>query len=67
MLAAAIRRACNGTLQREGWEGLGRLMPTPAKGKNCVRLLALEDVSDDDLPYADVLSKWDRSTRRMIV
>jgi hypothetical protein len=67
MLVAAIRRACNGTLQPAGWESLGRLMPTPAKGTNCVRLLSLEDVSDENLPYAAVLLKWDRNTRRMIV
>lgn len=43
------------------------MMPTPAKGTNCVRLLSLEDVSDENLPYAAILLKWDRNTRRMIV
>jgi len=67
MLGSAIRRACNGTLKPAGWEGLGRLMPAPAKGTNCVRLVALEEVSGEQLPYAAVLLKWDRDTRRMIV
>ena len=43
------------------------MMPSPAKGTNCVRLLALEGVNDENLPYAEILLKWDRNTRRMIV
>ncbi len=67
VLASVIRRACNNTLQSAGWKGLGRLMPRQERGKNCVRLLALEDVNDVRLPYAGVIDSWDRETKRMIV
>lgn len=67
ILAAAIRRACNGTLRPAGWKGLGRLMPTPKRGTSAVRLLALEDLEDRDLPYARVIKTWDREGRRVIV
>jgi hypothetical protein len=67
MLAAAIRRACNGTLQPAGWKELGRLMPKPKRGANSVRLLALQDLEDRALPYAQVLKTWDREARRVIV
>lgn len=66
MLAAAIRRACNGTLGEKGWKGLGRLMPTPERGAECVRFVALEDIQEPDVPYARTLHAWRRETRRMV-
>ena len=67
MLAAGIRRACNGTLQPAGWKELGRLMPRPRKGTEIVRLLALEDLPDEPVPYAKVLRTWEADGRRVIV
>jgi len=67
MLAAGIRRACNATLQSAGWRDLGRLMPRPQKGSEIVRLLALEDLPDRPVPYADVLRRWEAEGRRVVV
>jgi hypothetical protein len=67
MLAAAVRRGCNGTLQTSGCKGLGRLMPTPERGHNCIRLLALEDIEYDGLPYASLIKSWGRETKRMVI
>jgi hypothetical protein len=67
MLAAGIRRACNGTLQSAGWKGLGRLMPRPQKGTEIVRLLVLEDLPDRPVPYATVLRRWEADGRRVVV
>jgi hypothetical protein len=67
MLASAVRRACNGTLQAKGWKGLGRLMPRPQRGAQSIRFVALEDFDDQDLSYASVIRSWDRETKRMII
>jgi hypothetical protein len=67
MLASAIRRACNGTLQRSGWKELGRLMPRPRRGTESVRLLTLEDFDYPNLPYVETLRIWARDGRRVIV
>lgn len=67
MLAAGIRRACNGTLQQEGWKELGRLMPGAQKGTEIVRFLALEDLPNKAVPYAKVLRTWKVDGRRVIV
>ena len=67
MLAAGIRRACNGTLQSPGWKDLGRLMPRPKKGTEIVRLLALENLPDGPVPYAQVLRAWEADGRRVVV
>jgi hypothetical protein len=67
MLASAVRRACNGSLQAAGWKGLGRLMPAPPQGRNCVRFLALEDSRPGVFPYDHVVETWSRDVRRMIV
>jgi hypothetical protein len=66
MLGAAIRRACNDRLQPAGWKGLGRLMPSPRRGEDCVPFIALEDVRDDALPYSRIIKGWNRETRQMI-
>jgi hypothetical protein len=67
MLAAGIRRACNGTLQSAGWKDLGRLMPRPKNGTEIVQLLALEDLPDEPVPYAKVLRAWKADGRRVVV
>jgi hypothetical protein len=67
MLASAVRRACNGTLQAKGWKGLGRLMPRPERGSQSIRFVALEDFDDRALSYSDVIHSWDRETKRMII
>jgi hypothetical protein len=67
MLAAGIRRACNGTLQSTGWKDLGRLMPRPQNGSEIVKLLALEDLPDRPVPYAKVLRTWEADGRRVVV
>lgn len=66
MLAAGVRRACNGTLQPPGWKGLGRLMPKPEAGTNCVRLIALERSKNDDIACQSVIMQWDRETRDIL-
>lgn len=66
-LASAVRRACNGTLQNAGWKELGRLMPAPRRGRNCVRFLALEDSRPSEFPYDRVVEVWSRDVRRMMV
>jgi hypothetical protein len=66
-LAAAVRRACNGTLQRTGWKGLGRLMPTPARDLDCIQFVALEDISYDGLPYSGIIKAWNLETKRLII
>jgi hypothetical protein len=67
VLSAAIRRACNGTLQRRGWTGLGRLMPRPENGKECVEFVALDGFEPARAPYADIVRSWKPETRRVIV
>ena len=67
MLGAAIRRACNGTLQASGWKGIGRLMPTAQRGGDCVRFVTLGDVKYDRLPYSPIVKGWNRETRRLIL
>jgi hypothetical protein len=66
-LASAVRRACNGHLERSGWKGIGRLMPTPERNAHAVRFVALEAFEDRDVPYAAVVREWDRETKRMIL
>jgi hypothetical protein len=67
ILAAGVRRACNGALQKAGWKGLGRLMPSPERGENCVRFLALENVvAPSSFPYQEVVSRWNRDTKSML-
>jgi hypothetical protein len=67
MLASAVRRACNGSLETKGWKGLGRLMPRPRRGTHAIRFLALEDVGDPEVSYADVVRQCDLETKRMIL
>jgi len=67
ILAAGVRRALNNTLGRAGWSGIGRLMPHPPRGSDCVKFLALEDLPDVDIPYAGIVKEWNRVTRRMVV
>ena len=67
MLASAVRRACNGTIQPKGWKGIGRLMPRPERGTHAVRFLELEDSEPRDVSYAKYVREWDRETKRMIV
>jgi len=67
VLANAIRRACNGTLQRKGWDGIGRLMPQPEKGRYAVRFIAIDEVTKTSAPYFDFLRLCDLDTKRMIL
>jgi hypothetical protein len=67
LLASAVCRACNGHLQVRGWKGLGRLMPTPPRGDNSVHFIALEDVAEAEVPYADVVHALNRETKSIIV
>jgi hypothetical protein len=65
VLASAVRRACNGTLQRAGWQGLGRLMPQAERGRDCVRFAALEDCPNPKSSYDQAVKSWTREAKRM--
>jgi hypothetical protein len=67
MLAAGIRRACNGSLTATACKGLGRLMATPERGYDCVRFLALEDFNQPTLPYTRIVKEWNRESRRLVI
>ena len=50
MLTTSIRRAMNGSLQRNGWENIGKLMVQSLKGSNTIQLINL--ISEDSFSYS---------------
>lgn len=74
IVASAIRRACNQTLQSQGWEGVCKLMVNSARrknerSKNSLRFMLLRKIHLPPgyaLPYEDVIRKCDRDCKRML-
>jgi hypothetical protein len=68
MVASAITRACNGTLDRAGWTGLGRVLLQNEKGRHALRFIALqhETAGSHAAPYADVVRHCDENAKRVV-
>lgn len=68
MVVSAITRACNGTLQRRGWEGVGRLMVQAEREKQTLRFLALQPPppAREGARYLDVVNSCDEHCKRML-
>jgi len=71
ILTTATRRAMNGTLQIEGWGGIGRLMVQSERGAHAIQLI---DLTDDETfsyskepPYWAVMAIADRRSKAMLV
>jgi uncharacterized protein DUF3800 len=67
IVASAITRACNGTLQRRGWDHVGKLMPQ-GKKHNSLHFIVLGDSSGSDSrePYYDFVAQCDREAKRIL-
>ena len=68
MVASAITRACNGTMHRDGWNGVGRVLLQNEKGRHALRFIALqnEPAGSQLAPYADVVRRCDETAKRMV-
>jgi hypothetical protein len=69
IVASAIRRACNQTLQRPGWEGVCRLIVQRERSKNSLRFISLRELDLPPgyaLPYEDVIKKCDLDCKQML-
>jgi hypothetical protein len=67
VLSNAVRRACNGTLQRPGWRDLGRLMPRAEKGEHAVHLLSFSQRPHGPPSYMPFITSCDRASKNMIL
>jgi Protein of unknown function (DUF3800) len=68
VVASVIRRACNGTLQRSGWKGVGRLMPVGERGKHSIHFASLKELPGrHTVPYFDFVTECDREAKPMVV
>ena len=63
----AIRRALHGNLQVSGWRDLGRLMVSPEKGKNAMKMLALHnDAARIPIAYSGIIKHFDKMSKPMV-
>lgn len=63
----AIRRALHGNLQVSGWGDLGRLMVSPEKGKNAMKMVALHnDAALNPIPYGGIIKHFDKLAKPML-
>ena len=63
----AIRRALHGNLQVSGWGDLGRLMVSPEKGKNAMKMVALHnDAATKPIPYGGIIKHFDKLSKPML-
>jgi hypothetical protein len=62
-----IRRALHGNLQINGWGDLGRLMVSPKKEKNAMKMVALHnDAVPKTVSYGGVIKHFDKLSKPMI-
>lgn len=67
ILVTSIRRACQGTLQKKGWRGIGKLIPRDVRSRDAIRLLGLGTVSvSGRLPYSDVFTYINRTAKEVL-
>jgi len=63
----AIRRALHGNLQIKGWGNLGRLMISPEKGKNAMKMVVLHDEAvSKPISYGGVIKHFDKLSKPMV-
>ena len=67
IVANAIRRACHGNLQPDGWGDLGKLMVSAGKGKNSLKMLALHhDPFPKGRSYGAIFQHFDKQAKPML-
>jgi hypothetical protein len=67
VVASVVRRACNGNLQRAGWQGVGKLMPRGETGKHSIRFASFRQVKLPTVPYFSFVAECDRDSKPMII
>jgi hypothetical protein len=69
MLSSIITRACNDTLQKEGWENIGNLFLHAEKGSHALGNVALENfsINASQLPYNDFFKNLYSKARPIFV
>ena len=69
ILASAVRRACQGHLQFEGWQNLGKLMVQNADKNSPLHYVALHEFSIDPkrLKYNEVFRHCYKTCKAMLV
>ncbi len=67
IVANAIRRAFHGNLQPDGWGNLGKLMVSPDKGKNSMKILSLHhDPFPKETSYGAIFQYFDKQTKPIL-
>ena len=63
----AIRRALHGNLQINGWGDLGKLMVSPEKGQNAMKMVVLNnDAVSKPISYGGVIKQFDNLSKPML-
>lgn len=67
IVANAIRRAFHGNLQADGWGDLGKLMVSPEKGTNSMKMLSLHhDPLPKVRPYGGIFQYFDKQAKPIL-
>lgn len=66
MLVITLRRACQRTLQRSGWNNMGKLTVSLLRSRYSVRLISLCGIESAQVPYADVVARLTKASKKAI-